>query len=271
MGCAIGLGMTFRWEIALFAPVFVIMAWRRRRPPLALAITAFAVPVAVARDHARRLQRGAIRRILANGSTNVCRFPRGRSEGWLGIVLAPGAGLLSFAPWAVTLGGPAILPRLDLHARHSAPRIWSIASRRAVRHRLPFLRKLGLVGRGCGLGTPVPGAVRPVTRGGLRARLAEARDGAPGRAGAGSGVRGDERAPARRSARTAPRQCGGAGLDGTGARVVAVAFAVGAAAANGRAGRAAASAYPRRTPRRARENAAVIRSQPRRPGPIAHG
>jgi hypothetical protein len=112
MGCAIGLGMTFRWEIALFAPVFVIMAWRQRRPPLALAIAAFAVPVAVA--------------AITLGAYNEVRFgafwrtgyerlpiPAWPVEGWLGIVLAPGAGLLSFAPWAVTLG---ILPRLDLHA-----------------------------------------------------------------------------------------------------------------------------------------------------------
>ncbi len=96
--------------MALFAPVLVVMAWRQRRPPVPLAIAACALPLVVA--------------AIALGAYNEMRFgafwrtgyerlplPEWPVAGWLGIVFAPGAGLLWFAPWAATLG---VMPRLDL-------------------------------------------------------------------------------------------------------------------------------------------------------------
>jgi len=109
MGCALALAMAFRWELALFVPMFAVMAWRQRPPSVLLAVAAFALPIAVA--------------AIGLGIYNEMRFgafwrtgyerlplPAWPVLGWLGIVLAPGAGLLWFAPWSATL---VVLPRLD--------------------------------------------------------------------------------------------------------------------------------------------------------------
>ncbi|HEV3483838.1 MAG TPA: hypothetical protein VG106_00410 [Vicinamibacterales bacterium] len=100
-GSALATATAFRWEIAVFVPVFAIVAWRQRRFTAAAALT-FAVPLC-----AMALVLGAYNTIRfgAFWRTGYERLPLPASpiEGWVGLLVAPGAGLLWFAPWVLSI------------------------------------------------------------------------------------------------------------------------------------------------------------------------
>jgi hypothetical protein len=107
MGSALALATAFRWEMAVFVPVFAVVAWRQRRPDLATTV-AFVVPLCLV---AVALAFYNTTRFSAFWKTGYERLPPSASpmEGWVGLMLAPGAGLLWFAPWCLSL---AAWPRL---------------------------------------------------------------------------------------------------------------------------------------------------------------